>query len=272
MNTAKKTSNDNLNDQVERDMVFENRIGQYSKNALTMAITQISQNENTRNFLLNYLEEMEGLMKAARLSGPSLRDSILRAVESERKAQDKLNGPVQMNPRTIGEWTDQLSRLITKASSRANMGQDMAALKLILWVGRDAVAALEDRIDAAADHHKDSLGDAIANVLQHPEDYPAPAVDITEAPREMEAEISAEKTIGEDGILFRGHYYYSSWMAERQGEKVRVKTPSDPHSILVVQSPHIHQVIGEAHRVEKKTADPDATGPAANDSVTENSN
>lgn len=275
MNTAKKEARSEKQDskkQVERDLAFEEKLGQHPKNVLTMALAQMTSDSSTREWILNYLEEMDGLMDAARMNGPKLREGIFRAIDSERRTQDEMHGPVQMNPRTLPEWIDRLQRLIIKASSRANTGQDLPAMKLILLIARDSVACLEDRIDSVDEHHKDSLADAIGKVMKHP----AENIDVLlemGSDKNKDVELTTLRQIGRNGVAYRGHYYWGSWMANHQGEKVKLKFPSEPRSVIVIDA-ETEQRIGEAYRMqpvhvdngtpfdENKPADPDGSGPA----------
>lgn len=149
----KQLNNEDRADIAERtaeDLAFQKKLEGYDNITLSMGLTQMIGNPVTREWMLNYLEETEAVLDLMKVDRPSLQDSIFDAIRTQRATQDAEFGPIQMNPRTMPEWTDRLSRLVTKAYSKAGSGEDLAALRLVLDIATEAVAAMEDRIEAEA--------------------------------------------------------------------------------------------------------------------------
>lgn len=149
-----------INNQTKADLNFQDRLDEHSKKALIFLVDQLtSVNRNKRGWVLKYLRGVEALMRDTGIT--NLQNSILDAIANERLAQDCQRGPIKMRPRTLEGWTDLLARTTSDAHVAALYGQKIKAMKGVLTVATEAVAALEDRIDAEAEAGKEVLASAM---------------------------------------------------------------------------------------------------------------
>lgn len=152
MDHTNKKEKEEFLKRTDEDIAFQERIENFHPAVLSMWISMGVSGRDNREWLINYLNELEEFLKELGIIEDTVtKDIILRTVKEQIVKHEAEFGSAELNPKRLDTWTHEIANLTDDAQIHAKFGRDTAALNKMVDVLREGIRCLEYFIDQQAE-------------------------------------------------------------------------------------------------------------------------